>query len=144
MPVEIRKARGPKVADLPSIPRNFVNPKSGLVDYWEVAEYEAALAKAEETGKPFEAPPLHQGSSIDVRECIANGSFMLPTEFPEKGKAAAEPEGEPGSEPSSEADIVPDMGKMTVAELKDLARDADIKGFSTMSKDQLLAALRED
>ena len=144
MTLEIRGAQRPHVSALDPIPREFVNPRTGLADYWLVSDYEDAKAI-----EPFVAPQLRQGSTIDVRESIASGAYMLPTSWPNKGGEAVEPVVEPATEPIAQGttpveDPVPDMDAMTVAELKNLARDAGVTGFSAMTKTELLATLREE
>ena len=136
MALEINPARGPKTVGLPTIPQEFINPKTGLADYWVVEEFEAAVKAAEESEEPFKAPRLRSGSPIDVRECIACGASMLPTMWPEKAAG----DGEAIQEPD---EVVPGLEDKTVPELKDLARDAGVTGYGSMNKAQLIEAIQE-
>ena len=47
---------------------------------------------------------------------------------------------EPADEPTEEKN---DLSSKTVAELRSMAKEAGIKGFSTMKKDELISSLSE-
>lgn len=50
---------------------------------------------------------------------------------------------EPAPEVEAQAGEEGDLESMTVEQLKDLARDREVAGFSTMNKAELIAALEE-
>ena len=134
MPLEIQPPRPPILADLPHIPAGHVHPK------WKTVEFIDTKTGARKRAFP-----------VDVREMLRCGAAQLPETPPHVTAASAQQDAEaPGSgSPSTSRGAQPgaieqmDLPKMTVAELRDLARDAGVSGFSTLNKEDLVKALEE-
>lgn len=137
MPLEMRDPRPPELAELPSIPAGYINPTTKLVAFIDAA-----------TGKVKSAPP------VDVREMLACGAAKLPGKAPYLDDASASISSEapgdaptlrdaqsPGAPPSDAVEAI-DLDECTVVQLRDIARDVGVKGYSTLDKAGLIEALR--
>ena len=131
MPLEIQPERPPIVADLPRIPPHLVNKKNGMV---KVQDIKTGVAK--------------WVYGVDAREMLACGAVRLiePDQPPSSRPGTAEAAAPEVPQPASGAigpDPIAGLDEMSVAELRDVAKDAGVSGFSTMKKDELIAAIRE-
>jgi hypothetical protein len=63
-------------------------------------------------------------------------------QLPEGAKAASR-EAQAEAKASTKTAVSEDLSALTVAELKDRARDAEVSGFSTMTKDELVKAVKK-